>query len=157
VRHAKLGSEVRGQMRHDVHRIADHQEHGVGRVTQDAGDNLPEDPGVTLQQLESCFTWLLSHAPRNDDHARTRQVGVVPRTDREWMRKRDGMVNVVGLRLRAGAVQVHEHNLPPHAAHDQRVSGGRPHHAATDNANFHGEVDPADVTSALVPASWAMR
>jgi hypothetical protein len=56
------------------------------------------------------------------------------------MRKGNGMENVIGLGFSAGAIQIHEHNFPAHAAHNKRVGRGCAHHSAANNANFHNSI-----------------
>jgi len=51
------------------------------------------------------------------------------------IRKRDRVKDVVGLGFGAGAIQVAQHDLPPHASHDERKRSCRTNHAATDDAN----------------------
>ena len=66
---------------------------------------------------------------------------------REWNR----VINIIGLGLGARPIHVHQHDLPSHAAHDQREGRGRTDHAAADDANFHA--GPAPLISALTPPS----
>ena len=118
---AKPGREVSGQMRHDVHRIRDDQQHRLGRVLQHGWNNLAEDVGVALQQLQPGFARPLRHAAGNDHHPGARQIRIIAGADGERVSKRDGVIDVVGFRFRAGAVQVDQHDFPSHAAHDECV------------------------------------
>ena len=45
-----------------------------------------------------------------------------------------------GFRLGARPIQIHEHDLPAHAAHHERVGGGRANHPAAHNSNFHDSI-----------------
>jgi hypothetical protein len=91
-----------GQMRHDIDRISDDQQHRPGRLLQHGWNNLAEDVGVALQQLQPGFARLLRHAAGNDHHLGARQVRIIASTDGERMSKRDGVRDVVGFRFRAG-------------------------------------------------------
>ena len=66
--HAAPGGEMRRQVGHDVDRIGDDHEYGVGRVLQHRRHDGAEDGGVSLQELESGLARLLSDA--GGDHHR---------------------------------------------------------------------------------------
>ena len=155
VRHAELRGKLRRQVRHDVHRIRDDEQHRVGRRAEHRRDDLPEHVGVALQQLQSRFARLLRHAAGDDDHARRVEIGVLPRTDRQRVREGDRVGDVIGLGLGACPIHIHQHDLSSHAAHEERVGGCRSDHAAADDANLH--TGPAAVISVLTPDSYFLK
>ena len=128
---------MRRQVRHDVHGIGDDEQHRVGSGAEHRRHDLPEHVGVALQQLQARFARPLRHTAGDDDDARPVEVPVLPRTYGQRVRERDRVVDVVGLGLGARTIHVHQHDLPSHAAHDERVGGGRADHAAADDANLH--------------------
>ena len=108
-----------------------------GACAEHGRDDLPEHVGVALQQLQPRFARLLRNAAGDDDDARAVEVRVIPRAHRERVRERNRVIDVVGLGLGARAIHVHQHDLPAHAAHDERVGRGRADHAAADDADLH--------------------
>ena len=146
---------MRRQVRHDVHGIGDDEQHRVGSGAEHRRHDLPEHVGIALQQLQARFARPLRHPAGDDDDARPVEVRVLPRTHGQRVRERDRVVDVVGLGLGARTIHVHQHDLPPHAAHDERVGRGRADHAAADDANLHA--GPAALISALTPDSYFLK
>jgi hypothetical protein len=87
--------------------------------------------------LEPGLARLLRHASGDDDDACAIEIGIVSRTNRQRVREWDSVINVVGLRLSAGSIQIDEHDLTTDAAHHERIGRCRSNHPTTNNANFH--------------------
>ena len=147
VRNAASRRKVRSQLRHHVHRIGDDQQHRVRRMLEHGRHDLAEHVRVALQQLQSCLTRLLRDTAGNHDHARSGEVRVRAGTNRQWMRERHRVPDVVCLRLRTRVVHVHQHDFPAHAVHHQRVGRSRPDHPTSDDSDFHGCASIAFVVS----------
>ncbi len=100
-RHAKFHREMRGHVRHDIDGIADHQQHGLGRVPKHGGDDLPEHVSIAVQKFKPCLARLLRHAAGDYHDTSPGQIRIVARSHGKRMRKRDRMENIV--RFRFGA------------------------------------------------------
>src|SRR5205085_9868997 len=102
-----------------------------------------EDGGVALQELQAALTRSLVDACRDHDHTTTGEVGVIAAVHLHGVRERHGVLEVVGLGLRAGEVLVHQDDLPADALHDHGVAGGGADQAGSDDADFHGATPAA--------------
>jgi hypothetical protein len=143
-----LAGEVRCQVRHDIDRIGRHHEHRLGSVLENAGHDLAEYLGVALQQLQPRFAGLLVHSGRDHDDAAARQVGIVSGAHGQGPGKGDCMDEVLSFGLGALPVEVDQHDLATHAAHDHGKGGGATHQAGPDDANSH---TPSSVSKVVWP------
>src|SRR6478735_4028575 len=73
----ELSREVRGEVSHDVHRIGDHQQHGLRRVAQNRRHDLPEYVRVALQKLKPRFTGFLGDSTSDHHDLCTDEIRVV--------------------------------------------------------------------------------
>src|ERR1051326_1373254 len=98
---------------------------------------MPKHFSITMKQFQPRFPRLLWNTTGNDYDPRSSQLGIIASRYDQGMRKGNRMINIVGFRFGARAVQVHQNDLAAHAAHDERVGTGRTDHSTTYNANFH--------------------
>jgi hypothetical protein len=147
----KSAGEVRRQVRHDVDRVGDDEQHGLWRHAEHRRDDLPEHVGVALQQLESRFVGLLRHAAGDDDDTCAFEIAVFPRADAQRVRERNRVVDVIGFGLGACPIHVNQNDFPPHTTHDECVRRGRADHSASDDADFH---DGPGLSISVLTPDW---
>jgi hypothetical protein len=135
--HAAVTCEARGKMRHHVHGIRGNNEHGLGNLFENRGDNLVKNLSVSFQKLKPSFPRPLPNPRTQDDNPTAGQVFVIAGPDVERMRKGHGMADVIRFSGCPSGVLVHQDNLSSHPLHDQGVRGSGAHKAASDNAYLH--------------------
>src|SRR5262249_43476169 len=120
-----------------VHGVGGDDEHGLRGLFQNRWNNLVKHLSVSLKQMKTSFSRLLSDPSAKEDDSTAGEVFILPGPHLERMSKRDGVTNVIRFRLGAMGVFAHQDNPTPDALHHQGGAGGGAHEAPPDDADLH--------------------
>ena len=124
-------------MRHHVNRVGGDDEYSVWCVCQHCRHHFAEDKRIALEELQSSLSGFLPDAGAEQDNSTFRQSLVATRPDFKRMRKRHSVAKIIRLRHGPGLILVHQHDLPPHSLHHERIPGSGADESGAYNADFH--------------------
>ena len=136
-RDAALGRVALGDAGHQIHRVRRDDDHRVGRVPDDVGEDRRDHLRVPPREVEPRLAGPLRRTGGDHDHGgaveRVRAAGGDPHRGRERRDVRD-----VG-RLRGGLlrVDVHQHDLARHATQGEGVRRRRADEPRPDDPDLH--------------------
>ena len=131
---------LQGGVGEHVDGIGGDENDAVGIVASDFGDNLSEDGGVTLHEVETGLAGLLRGACGDYGDGGAGAIRIVSGPDVGGVGEGDGMTQVHGFALGLGAIHVDKDDFSGEATEHERIGKSSAHIAKSDDGNTSSAV-----------------